>query len=416
MSKLLEQIIRNILTEDSMVLGLETLQAEDVAFINSQIRTPLGIAKTDMNFYNLDGLRVTLKRVGLRDRDDVTGKRSREITPIEFQTKVVLKLNGLRGGYLPMTGPDYVWIITGDLKTNKKRDARRPKSDRIIAKYYSVATYIKTSLIPKTLTNTMKGYIDNLSAGALIFNLADVNFNEWTRGINIEPVTLANAPYGKCKFGDESRVVLELYSYFNLKAKGFEEPSSNKFGCDLKGAIQQFQTENSLPVTGDYDIATMEFATSLKQKEYIFNHPEEIKAFAKACSRENLDIVDDTAPIVVPAGGFKYIPLLANVEIKGDVQFRKVQDAMIAFCNKWDLPTKKGKPGGGIEKSKKIFANFVKLMEVPGERGVYTVDSRDMVGICKNFLQLEPYLIKFANTSEEIVDQQFVDVLILHSK
>jgi hypothetical protein len=192
--------------------------------------------------------------------------------------------------------------------------------------------------------------------------------------------------------------------------------TSNNFGCDLKGAIQQFQTENGLTVTGDYDIATMEFATSLKQQEYIFNHPEEIKAFAKACSRENLDIVDDTAPIVVPAGGFKYIPLLANVEIKGDVQFRKVQDAMIAFCNKWDLPTKKGKPGGGIEKSKKIFDNFVKLMEVPGERGVYTVDSRDMVGICKNFLQLEPYLIKFVNTSEEIVDQQFVDVLILHSK
>lgn len=416
MSKLLEQIIRNILTEDSIVLGLEALQAEDVTFINSQIRTPLGIASKDMNFYNLDGLRVTLKRVGLRDRDEKTGKRSREITPIQFQTNVVLKLNTLRLGYEKMTGPDYVWIITGDLKTDKKRDARNPKSDRIIAKYYSVATYIKTSLIPKTLTNTMKGYIDNLSKGALIFNLADVNFNEWTRGINIEPVTLANAPYGTCKFGDESRVVLELYSYFNLEAKGFAPPSSNKFGCDLKGAIQQFQTENGLETTGNYDSVTMEFATSLKQKEYVFNHPEEITAFAKACSRENLDIVDDTAPIVVPAGGFKYIPILAGHEIKGDKQFRKVQDAMIAFCIKWGLPTKKGKNGGGIEKSKKIFNKFVNLMDVPGERGVYTVDSKDMVGICKNLLKLEPYLIKFVNSSEEVVDQQFVDALILHSK
>ena len=413
MSKLLEQIIRNILTEDSIVLGLETLQAEDVAFINTQIRTPLGIESNDMNFYNLDGLRVTLKRVGLRDRDEKTGKRSREITPIEFQTNVVLKLNTLRGGYLPMTGPDYVWIITGDLKTDKKR---KPKSDRIIAKYYSVATYIKTSLIPKTLTNTMKGYIDNLSKGALIFNLADVNFNEWTRGINIEPVTLINAPYGTCKFGDESRVVLELYAYFNLELKGFAAPSSNKFGCDLKGAIQQFQTENGLETTGNYDSVTMKFATSLKQKEYVFKYPAEITAFAKACSRENLDIVDDTAPIVVPAGGFKYIPLLTGHEIKSDKQFLKVQDAMIAFCNKWNLPTKKGKNGGGIEKSKKIFDKFVKLMEVPGERGVYTDDSRDMVGICKNLLRLEPYLIKFVNSSEEVVDQQFVDALILHSK
>lgn len=166
---------------DEIVLGLEVLQAEDVTFINSQIRTPLGIASKDMNFYNLDGLRVTLKRVGLRDRDDVTGKRSREITPNEFQTNIVLKLNALRGGYLPMKGPDYVWIISGDLNTDKKRDARNPKSDRIIAKYYSVATYVKTSLIPNTLTNTMKGYIFKLNGGALVFNLADVNFNEWTR-------------------------------------------------------------------------------------------------------------------------------------------------------------------------------------------------------------------------------------------
>ena len=133
MSKLLEQIIRNILTEDSMVLGIEPLQAEDLTFINSQIRTPLGIASKDMNFYNLGGTRVTLKRVGLRDKDDVTGKRSREMTPIQFQTNVVLKLNGLRGGYELMTGPDYVWIITGDLNQSDLKEQNG--LDDLIKKY-----------------------------------------------------------------------------------------------------------------------------------------------------------------------------------------------------------------------------------------------------------------------------------------
>jgi len=407
MSKLLEQIIRNILTEDSIVLGFEALQAEDVTFINSQIRTPLGIAATDMNFYNLDGLRVTLKRVGLRDRDEKTGKRSREITPNEFQTNVVLKLNTLRLGYEKMTGPDYVWIITGDLKTNKKRDARNPKKDRIIANYYSVATYVKTSLIPKTLTNKMKGYINKLNGGALIFNLADVNFNEWTRGINVDPVTLENAPYVTIKFGDESRVVRELYAYFNLESKGYTLTS--KFGCDLKGAIQQFQTENGLATTGDYDAVTMQFATSLKQKEYVFKHPEEITAFAKACARENLVVVDDTTPIVVPEGGFKQ-------GIKEDMQFYKVQVAMIAFCNKIGLSSAPAKKGGSVETAKKLFDKFVKLMEVPIERGSYSDTSKEMVGICKNFLLGKPYLVKLTNKSNTVADQQFVDELIKTTK
>ena len=205
-----------------------------------------------------------------------------------------------------MTGPDYVWIITGDLKTDAKRDARNPKSDRIIAKYYSVATYVKTSLIPKTLTNTMKGYINKLTGGALVFNLADVNFNEWTRGINIEPVTLANAPYVTVSYGDESRVVRELYAYFNLESSLFNYTVQNKFGCELKGAIQQFQTENGLTVTGYYDTATMKFATSLKKNKYVFKYPAEVKQFADICQRENRSVVDYISDIVVPKDGFKF--------------------------------------------------------------------------------------------------------------
>ena len=408
MSKLLEQIIRNILTEDSMVLGIEPLQAEDLIFINSQIRTPLGIASKDMNFYNLGGTRITLKRVGLRDRDDVTGKRSREITPIEFQTNVVLKLNGLRGGYLPMTGPDYVWIITGDLKTDAKRDARNPKSDRIIAKYYSVATYVKTSLIPKTLTNTMKGYINKLSGGALVFNLEDVNFNEWTREINIEPVTLANAPYVTVSYGDESRVVRELYAYFNLESSLFNYTVQNNFGCELKGAIQQFQTENGLTVTGDYDTATMKFATSLKKNKYVFKYPAEVKQFANICQRENRSVVDYISDIVVPKDGFKFKETANNNE------FYKVQAAMIKFLNDAYAALPAIINDKKIKLQKKKMKDALSLLETAltkqDNRGDYGEATQTVVGICKNILIIG-LKISLTNTTNKFVDQQFVDEL-----
>ena len=408
MSKLLEQIIRNILTEDSMVLGIEPLQAEDLIFINSQIRTPLGIASKDMNFYNLGGTRITLKRVGLRDRDDVTGKRSREITPIEFQTNVVLKLNGLRGGYLPMTGPDYVWIITGDLKTDAKRDARNPKSDRIIAKYYSVATYVKTSLIPKTLTNTMKGYINKLTGGALVFNLENVNFNEWTRGINIEPVTLANAPYVTVSYGDESRVVRELYAYFNLESSLFNYTVQNKFGCELKGAIQQFQTENGLTVTGDYDTATMKFATSLKKNKYVFKYPAEVKQFANICQRENRSVVDYISDIVVPKDGFKFKETANNNE------FYKVQAAMIKFLNDAYAALPAIINDKKIKLQKKKMKDALSLLETAltkqDNRGDYGEATQTVVGICKNILIIG-LKISLTNTTNKFVDQQFVDEL-----
>jgi len=397
MSKLLEQIIRNILTEDSMVLGIEPLQAEDLTFINSQIRTPLGIASKDMNFYNLGGTRITLKRVGLRDKDDVTGKRSREITPIEFQTNVVLKLNGLRGGYLPMTGPDYVWIITGDLKTDAKRDARNPKSDRIIAKYYSVATYVKTSLIPKTLTNTMEGYINKLSGGALVFNLEDVNFNEWTREINIEPVTLANAPYVTVSYGDESRVVRELYAYFNLESSLFNYTVQNNFGCELKGAIQQFQTENGLPVTGDYDTATMKFATSLKKNKYVFKDQFGVKQFVEQCQIANRQVIDVVTNIKVPEGGFTY-------GIKGDVEFYRVQQLMIEyFENLLKIP--KAEEALKASPHYKTYTTLKKALATQANHGNYGDGTQKMVKFLKDGFKM--------TTSDKVVDAEFVNKLKL---
>ena len=59
---------------------------------------------------------------------------------------------------------------------------------------------------------------------------------------------------------------------------------------------------------------------------------------------------------------------------------------------------------------------FVKLMGVPIERGNYGDTSKDMVGICKNFLLGKPYNVKLTNKDNAVADQQFVDELIKTTK
>lgn len=398
MSKLLERIIRNILAEGNITLAQETLQPEDFTFINSNIRTPLGISSKDMNFNTLGGLRVTLQRVGHRDTNDETGERSREITPIEFQSNVVLKLNGLRGLYKPMTGPDYVWLITSDLKTDAKRDAHKPKSERLFAKYYSIATYIKTSLIPKTLTESMAGCIDTLSGGALVFNLEQVKgFTEWTRGVNIASEVLVNAPYSTAAFGDVSRVVRDLYAYFNLELSPFNYTVQNKFGCELKGAIQQFQTENGLPVTGDYDDATMKFAFSLKKKEYIFKEQFGVKQFVGQCQIANRQVIDVVNNIVVPEGGFIY-------GIKGNVEFYRVQQLMLEyFENLLKIP--KAEKALKSSPHYKTYTTLKKALATQAYRGDYGDGTQKMVKFLKDGFKM--------TTSDKVVESEFVNKLKL---
>jgi len=397
MSKLLERIIRSILTEDNITLAQEPLQPDDLTFINSNIRRPLAIDSKSMNFDSMYGFRVTLERFGLRDKDDETGNRSREITPIEFQSQVVLKLNGLRGMYKTMTGPDYVWVITSDLKTDAKRDARKPKSDRLFAKYYSIATYIKTSLIPKTLSSTMAGCIDTLSGGALVFDLEQVKgFNEWTRAVNPSDDKLVNAPYSTVSFGDVSSTVRDLYAYFNLESI-YNYPIQNKFECELKGAIQQFQTENGLPVTGNYDNATMKFAFSLKQKEYIFKEQFGVKQFVGQCKIENRQVIDVVTNIKVPEGGFIY-------GIKADVEFYRVQQLMLEYYENL-LKTPNIEKALKASPSYKNYTSLKKALANQAYRGDYGSGTQKMVKFLKDGFKM--------TTSDKVVEAEFVNKLKL---
>lgn len=386
MSRILEQIIKNVLTEENITLGQEVLQPSDDQMISNNIRTPLNISPEKANFNTFDGFRVTLSRFGLRDENPTTGEKSRVITPNEFQTDVILKLNGLRGTYLPMTSADYVWVITTDLKID---DRRKPKERRLFAKYYSIAVYINTSLLPKTITNKMSGYIDTLRGGAMVFDINKVNFDEWTKNksIDTEPITLTSAPLTQVTFGQTNPTVQNLYAYFGLQGLGYDVPSNNVFGCDLKGAIQQFQTENNIDVTGNYDELTAQTAYRLRNAKYEFKYPNEIKQFANTCTREleaNKPVVtQNTTPIITPTDGFVY-------GMRNNEELKKLQ--VLLKKNLERTPTIKDQP---------IVKAFTKVSNMTGLYGPATSN-------------LIKYLKKgwnYSNLDGKKIEPDFVDLL-----
>jgi len=386
MNRILEQIIKNVLTEENITLGQEVLQPGDDQMISDNIRTPLNISRDKANFNTFDGFRVTLSRFGLRDEDPTTGEKSRVITPNEFQTDVILKLNGLRGTYLPMTSPDYVWVITTDLKTD---DRRKPKQQRLFAKYYSIAVYIQTKLLPKTITNKMSGYVDTLRGGAMVFDIEKVNFVEWTKNksIDTEPITLTAAPLTQVTFGQTNSVVRNLYAYFGLKELGYDVPGDNVFGCDLKGAIQQFQRENNIEVTGNYDELTARTAFRLRNSKYEFKHSDEIKQFANICTRELIAnkpvITQNTRTINTPATGFTY-------GMRNNAELKKLQDIL--------------KKNLAITPNVKDQAVVKAFTKVSNMTGLYGPATRNLIKYLKKGLS-------YSNPNGNVIEPEFVDVL-----
>jgi len=391
MNRILEQIIKNVLTEENITLGQEVLQPGDDQMISANIRTPLNISPDKANFNTFDGFRVTLSRFGLRDEDPTTGEKSRVITPNEFQTDVILKLNGLRGTYLPMTSPDYVWVITTDLKTD---DRRKPKAQRLFAKYYSIAVYIQTKLLPKTITNKMSGYVDTLRGGAMVFDIEKVNFVEWTKNksIDTEPITLTAAPLTQVTFGQTNSVVRNLYAYFGLKELGYDVPGDNVFGCDLKGAIQQFQRENNIEVTGNYDELTARTAFRLRNSKYEFKHPDEIKQFANICTRELIAnkpvITQNTRTINTPATGFTY-------GMRNNAELKKLQDKLKATLS---ISPQKDNP---------YVKNFTNVRNMKGN---YSDLTRSLIAFLKGGLK-DSAGNYFKNLKGEVIEPEFVEFL-----
>jgi hypothetical protein len=150
----------------------------------------------------------------------------------------------------------------------------------------------------------------------------------------------------------------------------------------------------------------MKFAVSLRQKEYTFKHPEEVKAFSNICSRENRRVVDLTADIVVPPTGFKFKETVDSTE------FYKVQDAMIKFLKDAGIPSlptngTNKKANTNNKKMKDALALLEKALTNQDNRGDYGEATQAVVGICKNIM-ISGLKIALTNAANTIVDDQFV--------
>ena len=403
MSKLLERIIREVLNEGTITISIETVKPEDTQIIKD-IQNRLKINPSKRSFETFDGLRVVLQRVGGRF-EDPAGNKTYDITPEELQSQVLMKLNSLVGLYKPMKGPDYVWLITTDLRLNDKRDARKPKEERIFAKYSITAIYIKKSLVAKQIQpSKTTGYLDTLRDGALVFAYDKFNASQWTNRGNddAEQATseLVNAPFGTVSFGDNDPLVKALYVYFNLVDE-FSYDLTNDFNCELKGAIQQFQIENQLESTGNYDIKTSNRARSLQSSTYVFKDKEAVKRFVSACAVDQSKSTDINN-IIVPKGGFKYSGPNAD-PTKGtanDDEFFKVQKLM-----------EKALITAGYashQKHKDEATSWISGYKInPGDYGDRTAVH---VGKLMEYM-INALGIDLDNRDRNIVDQQFVNIL-----
>lgn len=395
MSKLLEQIIRQVLAEGRIKISIETVKSEDLQIIKD-VQTRLKIDPNKRKFETFDGLRVVLQRTGGRI-ENPDGSKTSPLDGKLIQTEVISKLNSLVGLYKPMVGSDYIWLITTDLRLNDKRDERRPKEERIFAKYSVTAIYVQKSLITKQIDSTKTGYLDTLMDGALVFSLDKINASQWIRRgndeVDINNIELVNAPFGQVTFGKHDPLVKSLYTYFDLVNK-FGYALTSDFNCELKGAIQQFQIENGLTATGDYDEATSTRARSLKLPMYVFKDIEAAKRLAATCKTEQ-STVERPKDIIVPEGGFKQGE-------KQNLEFYKVQKLMlIYFENLLSDPVK-------AEKLKQldVYKSYTALktaLETTTNQGNYGEATLKVVTFLKNGWKL--------SLNDGVVDNEFIDKL-----
>jgi hypothetical protein len=341
MSKLLERIIRDVLNEGRINISLKVLESKDNQFV-SEVKNMLQPDTTKLSPDTFGGVRLEVQRIG--GRQDIEGKKEYDMPNDKLQSQAVVYLNTLSSGiYSKKTTGDYIWILSKDrnLKTQKttpdvnaKQSGVKDKSEQILAKYVIIATYVHRSLLYKTITTKSPlGYLDTLRNGALIFDY-DAFSSSWKAAkvsdVNIDQ-PLEQAPSTLVSFNDDSMGVRMLYTFFNLKSE-FEFNPTSKYGCELKAAVTQFQQENRLPVTGNYDEKTRDFAISLKKPNYIFNNKQAVIELAKTCNAEQAS----NDQIKVPPGGFQYAGVTANQPGKtfNDPEFYKVQLLLIAAFEK----------------------------------------------------------------------------------
>jgi hypothetical protein len=375
---LLENVIRKFLFEKSEVkLRIEVPTSQDVQFFEKQIKKLIA-KKNEITVQTADVIRYEVIRIGGREETSDDQKIS-SYNESSLQTDILFALNRLTGTYGQKTNADYVWVITFDpYNTEQNKQSKRR------AKYVILASYISKSLLPAIkLDNTTGGFFGKTSKGAYVFNLEKINETEWkskSKVIAGEPIqggdaieSLSDLPATDLKFGNKNSNVNKLYSYFDINFPQIgidnvrEFKRSAGFGCELKSMIEQFQIEQNIPVTGDWDKTTRMKVLDLKKVEYEIQDINSLKQRISTCKIENLDLNN----IVYPASGV-FTP--ENTK-QYNIEFVKVQTLM----NNYLINKSSSIPG--LSTTFQPYIDFKNDFEK--NPGIYTEAVKGIVGVIR---------------------------------
>lgn len=307
---LLEQLIRKALHEQGATIVVETavLNTEEDKLMKDLHKEILGSTQlSKVTYSTADGTAILISRRGGRGDD-----KKFEMNDAELKKQAIFKLNTLQAGLLAKTSSDYVWIL--DMQDTKLGKRKKPKEERLFATYRFCAFYISRSLLTKFITASAAGYIESIGKGALLFDRAKIKTSEWksTKGtVSIdEPDKIGGVltvPRSELKFGDSESSVLSLFRYFYSDTTASSQltnlvsvKNSRKFGCELRAACEQFQKEQGLTITGEWDSDSISKAEALYQANinkldpaktpgasYVFQTPTDLKTRIATCELEN---------------------------------------------------------------------------------------------------------------------------------
>ena len=411
---ILEQIIRQVLSEASITVDIETLRPDDerkMKTVHTMLKMNSRLKQETDRFSAADGFLIKIKRVGGRVKDDTTGEKSFEISDSDIMQNAIFKLNTLVGTYSKMNSSEYVWLLTHDVNLRKK-DIEKAKASRIIATYIVQAFYIKRSLIPKPLSTSTAGYIDTLSKGALVFDLQKIDENQWITTTNVDPGEVSQTgefgiPMKELQYKQKSvSQVPILFSYFAQNLFKILSPTETEnlvnslktesvYGDFHRAFVESFQQEQKLTVTGNWDAATLQRALQLENPTYIFENTADLKSRIDKAIAATRSIID-VGSITVPAGGFKY------KVTDNDPEFAKVQSVMISWLQK-----------NGIDKSAKHSTKFNEWQTALNKQtdGIF-INRGDFGDGTKYFVELIKKVPSLGLGNDyTIVNQNFIDAI-----
>lgn len=416
--QLLENIIRKFLFEQGGKLSIDLgkVNERDRSVFTKQIRQPI-MKKQTFTVKDAGVVRIDITRTG--GRTEVGDEKKSLYNEDSVLNDALSYLNRFQSGLLSThTGKDFVWFLLIDPYTTKT-----DKEEKIRAKYSVLAMYVRTTLLFKT-PESGTGYLDTLSRGAMVYNLAKITNTEWKPigKVDIEqPIqgaefleTIDDLPFKELSYGakytSDVNALNTLYAYFekNFPTLGIQNVREFKkqagFGCELKSMIEQFQLEQNIATTGMWDKRTRTAAVALKDLEYTIRDINGLKERYKTCQIENKEITtqDNLSDIKLPeVGYFKYAGPTAD-PLKGtakDPEFYKVQQLMANALQVIGFTTNTKHKDASLK-----FINAIK--NYPGDYGDST---RTVVGKLKTAMIQAGS--KLNNTSNEVVDQQFIDIL-----